>query len=425
MNFFAHWFGTADPVAIYISLTAVVLGFYTAWTIGANDVANAMGTSVGSGTLKYYQAILIAGIMEFAGAVLAGSHVTNTIRKGIIDPQLFAGDPSVLILGMLAVLLAAALWLHFSTWFGLPVSTTHSIVGAVLGFGIYACGISQIQWSAVFRIATSWVISPVVGGLFAYFLFRFIRWRILTVDDPGRATLRIAPIFAGLTVGILVLATIYEGLHNLHLNFTLIHALLIAGLAAVACWGIFFFVIRAKGQHRFRDIGKVESVFMALQVMTAAYVAFAHGANDVANAVGPVAAVVMMTTKGVVITSTAVPLWILVLGGLGIVVGLATWGYKVMRTIGKAITELTPTRGFCAEFATATVVLVCSKLGLPMSTTHTLVGSVLGVGLARGLDAINLRVVSSIFSSWFLSLPAAGGLAIGIYYILAHYFLTP
>jgi len=419
MEFLSNWFGTADPTAIWTSLAAIGLGLYMAWTIGANDVANAMGTSVGSGTLKYYQAILVAGVMEFAGAVLAGSHVTNTIRKGIIDPQFFAADPQVLILGMLSVLLAAALWLHFATWFGLPVSTTHSIIGAVLGFGIFACGASQIQWKVVFHIAMSWVISPVAGGIFAYFLFRFIRRTILTARDPGRSTLLIVPIFAGLTVSILVMATLYEGLHNLDLDFSLSQSISISVLSGLAGWAIFFTVIRLRGQHTFRDTERVESVFKSIQVLTAAYVAFAHGANDVANAVGPVSAVVMMSTRGIVITQAAVPLWILVLGGVGIVIGLATWGYKVIRTVGHAITELTPTRGFCAEFATATVVLACSKMGLPMSTTHTLVGSVLGVGLARGLDAINLRIIRSIVSSWLLTLPAAAILTIGIYYILS------
>lgn len=421
LDIITTWLGTTSPVAIWMSLAAIALGLYTAWTIGANDVANAMGTSVGSGTLKYYQAIIIAGVMEFAGATLAGSHVTNTIRKGIIDPQFFASDPQALALGMLAVLLATGIWLHFATWLSLPVSTTHSVVGAVLGFGIYACGIGHIQWAAVGKIVMSWVVSPLTGGLLAYLLFRFIRWRILNAHDPARATLLIAPPFAGITVAILTVATIYEGLHNLHLDFTLPQAILISLVTGTAGWAAFYLAIRKRSPAIRRNSEKVESVFMALQVMTAAYVAFAHGANDVANAVGPVAGVIMMMTKGVVASQTAVPLWILVMGGIGIVIGLATWGYKVMRTIGKAITELTPSRGFCAEFSTATVVLVCSKMGLPMSTTHTLVGSVLGVGLARGLDAVNLKVIRSIFSSWLLTIPAAGGLSIGVYYLLQYF----
>ncbi|MBU1983362.1 inorganic phosphate transporter, partial [bacterium] len=325
MEFLSLWLGTTDPIAIWTCVAAVVLGLYMAWTIGANDVANAMGTSVGSGSLKYHQAILVAAVMEFAGATLAGSHVTNTIRKGIIDPQIFAGDPQVLILGMLAVLLASALWLHLSTFLGLPVSTTHSVVGAVVGFGIFACGASQIQWAAVLRIGMSWVVSPLVGGLLAFGLFHFIRRSILHSRDPAAATLRIAPPFAGLTVAILVLAIIYEGLHNLHLNFTLLQSLLIAIPAGGIVWAIFFFIIRKRSQIGLNDIDRVESIFVALQIITAAYVAFAHGANDVANAVGPVAAVIMMTTKGMVVAETSVPMWILVLGGIGILAGLATW----------------------------------------------------------------------------------------------------
>jgi len=419
MEFLSWWLGTTDPVAIWTSLAAVALGFYMAWTIGANDVANAMGTSVGSGSLKYRQAILVAAVMEFAGATLAGGHVTNTIRKGILDPQYFAADPQLLVLGMLSVLLASALWLHLATWLSLPVSTTHSVVGALVGFGIFACGVSQINWHALVRIAASWLVSPLAGGLLSFFLFVFLRRVILNTRDPIAATLRIGPILAGITVANLVLATIYEGLHNLDFDFSFWQALPLALAAGALGWGVFFFVIRRRGRKgKLRGMDYVESVFMILQIMTAAYVAFAHGANDVANAVGPVAAVIMMTTQGIVIAQTAVPPWILVLGGVGILAGLATWGYKVMRTVGKAITELTPTRGFCAEFSTATVVLVCSKLGLPMSTTHTLVGAVVGVGLARGLDSVNLRVVRSILSSWLLTVPAAGGLSVGVFYAL-------
>ncbi|MDD5089271.1 MAG: inorganic phosphate transporter, partial [bacterium] len=299
---------------------------------------------------------------------------------------------------------------------------THSVVGALVGFGLFACGPSQIQWSVLVHIAASWLISPLAGGLLAFLLFVFVRRVILNTRDPVAATLRIGPIFAGLTVANLVLATIYEGLDNLKLNLSFLQALPLALIAGALSWGVFYVVIRRQCRRRtLRGMDHVESVFMVLQIMTAAYVAFAHGANDVANAVGPVAAVIMMTTKGVVIAQTTVPPWILVFGGIGIIAGLATWGFKVMKTVGKAITELTPSRGFCAEFSTASVVLVCSKLGLPMSTTHTLVGAVVGVGLARGLDSVNLRVVRSILSSWLLTVPAAGGLSVGIFYLLNHF----
>jgi PiT family inorganic phosphate transporter len=417
MDLLASWLGTTDPFAMWLVAAAVVFGFYMAWTIGANDVGNAMGTSVGSGSLTFARAILVAGVMELAGAVLAGSHVTDTIRKGIIDPQLFGHEPALLVLGMLSVLLASAVWLHVATWLSLPVSTTHAVVGAVVGFGVFSRGFAAVEWNKVLEIAVSWVVSPLAGALFAYLLFRFIRRSILNAADPERATRRLAPLLAGLTVGIILLAVFYEGLKNLHLDLPLPRALAVSALSGLFAAGAFYLLIRRAGRTSFSQLGRVESVFMILQIMTASYVAFAHGANDVANAIGPVAAVVTIVQQGTVAAKSAVPLWILMFGGAGIVVGLATWGYRVMRTIGKSITELTPTRGFCAEFATATVVLFCSKMGLPMSTTHTIVGAVIGVGLARGLDAVNLKVIRSILSSWVLTVPVSALLTMAIYWL--------
>ncbi|RQV98199.1 inorganic phosphate transporter [bacterium] len=415
MEYLISWLGTSDPVVLGIAATAIIFGFYMAWNIGANDVANAMATSVGSGSLTYRQAIWIAAAMELAGAVLAGSHVTNTIRKGMIDVQLFAHDPQTLMLGMLAALLAAAVWLNIATLFGLPVSTTHSIVGAIVGFGLFIYGSTAIQWIKVFQIVLSWIISPLAGALIAYFLFVLIRKTILTARNTSRALLRLTPIFAGLTILLIVLATVYKGLKNLNLQLDTSTALFSSLTAGIIGAGIFYLYVSRRDGSRYDEIQNVERVFMVLQVATAAYVAFAHGANDVANAIGPMAAVFAIIQNGVIALKVPVPMWILLMGGVGIVIGLATWGYRVIKTVGKSITELTPTRGFSAEFSCATVVLVCSKLGLPVSTTHTLVGAVVGVGLAQGLGSVNLGVMRSIIASWLLTLPVAGGLTILIY----------
>ncbi len=418
MDLIASWLGVTHPVYLGVALAAVVFGAYMAWTIGANDVANAMATSVGSGTLTYRQAIVVAGVMEFAGAVLAGSHVTNTIRKGIVNVDLFQQDPQILMIGMLAALLAAALWLHAATLLGLPVSTTHSIVGAVVGFALLVYGMNAVNWGKVMQIILSWVVSPVAGGAVSYVLFRWIRRWILASEDPGRAMQIFAPFFAALTSFIIVLSAIYKGLKNVNLTLGGGTAVLLAAAVFVVVFLAVLLYVRSRGIETYRDLTNVERVFMVLQAITAAYVAFAHGANDVANAIGPVAAVIATAGQGIVALKVQVPMWILVMGGGGIVIGLATYGYKVIRTVGTKITELTPTRGFAAEFAAATVVLAASKAGLPISTTHTLVGSVLGVGLAQGIDAINLKVVRSVIASWLLTLPIAAGLAMILFFLL-------
>lgn len=418
MDFLIQWFGTTDVTMLVISLIAVGFGLYMAWNIGANDVANAMATSVGSGALTYKQAVLVAAVMEFAGALLAGSHVTDTVRKGIVNVGLFENDPSVMIIGMLAALLAAAVWLNLATLFGLPVSTTHSIVGAIVGFGLIVMGTSAVNWNKIIQIVLSWLISPLAGGGIAYLIFRFIRKHILIVERPGKAVMKLAPFFTGITIGIIVLASIYKGLKNLHLDLPAGKAFFFAFIAGVIGYLIMFIFLRIRSRTHEVTRQSVEPIFTFLQILTAAYVAFAHGANDVANAIGPLAAIIATIQNGVVALKVEVPLWILFMGAFGIVVGLATYGFKVIRTVGAKITELTPTRGFSAEFAAATVVLSFSKLGLPISTTHTLVGGVLGVGLAQGLDAINLKVVRSILGSWLLTLPVAGILAIIFYFLL-------
>jgi inorganic phosphate transporter, PiT family len=401
-----------------IILVGVLIGgLYMAWGIGANDVANAMGTSVGSGALTLLGAIILAGVLEFAGAVLIGSNVTQTISKGIIDTSLFdvdgpwgADGPVFLAVGMLCALVAAAAWLHIATHFGLPVSTTHSIVGAVLGIGLVSFGISGVDWGKMLQIMGSWVVSPLLGGLLAFLSFFAIRRFILDAADPVAATIRTSPYLVGFVVMLLVLSFIYKVLANRVDAPPVLVAFAAAGsaglVAGVLASALTRNMVPAPGMSPYQF---VERVFGLLQIATACFVAFAHGANDVANAIGPVAAVVSLSQVGFasVPQTVGVPLWVLVLGGGGIVLGLATLGYRVIATIGKEITEITPTRGFSAEFGAAATVLLASSLGLPISTTHTLVGAVIGVGFARGIGALNLRVIRNIVNSWVATVPVS------------------
>ncbi|MDQ7063400.1 MAG: anion permease [candidate division KSB1 bacterium] len=398
---------------------AVAAGLYMAMNIGGNDVANAMGTSVGSGALTFKQAILVAAIFEFAGAVLVGSHVTNTIRKGIVAPEAFANHPELLMYGMLAALLAGGLWLQLATALGLPVSTTHSIVGAILGFGIISGGgVNTVAWSKVATIVMSWVISPVMGGLIAFFMFTLVRKSILLKKNPAAPTKRLAPFLIALVIFILVLSFIYKGLKNLHLDLPLGQAVLFAFIAATGAGLLAHFTLPSLERRMNGELKFVERIFRDLQILTACYVAFAHGANDVANSIGPLAAILNIMKTGSVAMKVQVPTWVLAMGGGGIVLGLAIWGRNVIETVGKKITEMTPSRGFSAEFGAATTVLVCSKLGLPISTTHTLVGSVIGVGFARGIAALNLRVIRNIVYSWIITMPVTGVITILLYKLL-------
>ncbi|MBW2508459.1 MAG: inorganic phosphate transporter [Deltaproteobacteria bacterium] len=409
-----------------MDLTTLILtvaslgGLYMAWTIGANDVANAMGTSVGSGALTLRGAIVVAAIFEFGGAMLVGGSVTDTIRKGIVDIQALGSDPMVMAIGMTCCLLAAALWLNLATYAGWPVSTTHSIVGAVVGFGVSAGGTGAVDWGMVGSIAASWIVSPVMGGVLGYALFVFIQRTILTAPDPVLAIKRWGPIFVFPIITILALSAMFKGLKPLRLDLALGPALILAlgiGLVcSLAAVPIFARFARTNSDAKGAALGRTEKVFMVLQVMTACFVAFAHGSNDVANAVGPLAAVFGAIKEGVTET-VQVPYRVLLIGGVGIVVGLATYGYKIMATIGKKITELTPSRGFSAEFAAATTIVVASKLGLPVSTTHTLVGAVIGVGFGRSIGAINTRVLRGIFASWFITVPFTALLASGLFVV--------
>lgn len=407
---------------------ATIFGFYMAWGIGANDVANAMGTSVGSGAITVRQAIIIAAIFEFSGALIAGGNVTNTIRNGIIDSSVMAGKPEILVLGMLAALLAAAIWLTIASWRGWPVSTTHSIVGAVIGFALAAAGTEAVAWFKVLQIASSWVISPVLGGAISFMLMMSIRRLILDTDQPFQSARRWGPIYVFLVGFFISLVTLFKGLKHLNFEMTasmsFVAALLFGGLLALLGWNMIRKVQVDPAADRNFHFYSVEKVFTPMMVFTACAMAFAHGSNDVANGIGPMAAVVgIVQSGGVVVAESTIPLWILVLGGAAIVIGLATLGYRVIQTIGTGITELTPSRGFCATLAAAATVVLASRTGLPVSTTHIAVGAVIGVGLARGIGAIDLRVIGGIAVSWVITLPAGGLLAALIYLLLHEIFL--
>jgi PiT family inorganic phosphate transporter len=393
-----------------------------AWGIGANDVANAMATSIGSGALTIRKAIIIAAIFEFTGAVLAGGEVTSTIRSGIIDSSFVVNEPELLIFGMLAALLSAATWLLIASRQGWPVSTTHSIVGAIVGFSVVAFGMASVEWGKVGTIVASWVISPLTAGFFAYIIFNSIQWLILTRPDPLVRARKYAPFYVFLTVALISLVTIFKGLSHVGLELTATQSYLISfSLAAMIALISRFFIMRIKVDKRAEKkfhYATVERVFGLLMVVTACSMAFAHGSNDVANAIGPVAAVISVAQSGVVGTESSLSIWILFLGGAGIVLGLATFGRHVIATVGGRITNLTPTRGFSAELAAASTIVLASGTGIPISTTHTLVGAVLGVGMARGISAINLGVVGRIFVSWIVTIPAGALLTVMIFYVL-------
>ncbi|MCG6966753.1 MAG: inorganic phosphate transporter [Chromatiaceae bacterium] len=406
---------------------AIIFGLYMTWGIGANDVANAMGTSVGSGAITVKQAIVIAAIFEFAGAFIAGGSVTATIRKGIIDPSAIAGSPELLVYGMLAALLAAAIWLMVASYRGWPVSTTHSIVGAIVGFAVAGIGMDAVNWGKIGQIVASWLVSPLIGGVIALVLMLSIRKLILNAENPFARAKTYGPFYVFLVGFIVSLVTMFKGLKHLKLEFSTAEsfiAALVFGLV-VAFIGRLMINRVQVDENADRDFhyASVEKAFVPMMIFTACAMAFAHGSNDVANGIGPLAAVIsIVDSGGEVAQKAALPIWILLLGGVGIVVGLATMGWRVMATIGTKITELTPTRGYCATLAAATTVVLASKTGLPVSTTHIAVGAVMGVGLARGLGALDLRVIGNIVVSWVVTLPAGGILAAIFFFIFKGVF---
>lgn len=464
----------------------LVIGFYMAWNIGANDVSNAMGTSVGSGALTLRRAVLCAAVLEFCGAFFVGGNVSETMQRGIIDPNMFMKEPLILVLGMCAALLGTSLWLQVASYFGWPVSTTHAIVGSILGFGGIVGGSEAILWGEVASIGMSWVLSPLLSGIIAYLIFSYIQRKILYALNPIQSTRQQMPFFFFIVFATFSMSLIFNGLENLNLEISFVQALFISLSVGGAAGVLSYFIIRRKPipsdfitptpsrhtpqtvisldkamkhlqrvrvasdeethtqvshlLHQVKDLSKkireetsfssrtseynfVEKMFVYLQILSACYVAFAHGANDVANAIGPIAAVLDILKTGMISQASPIPPWLLALGGVGIVIGLATWGWRVIETVGKKITELTPSRGFCAEFGAATTILIASKLGLPISTTHCLVGAVIGVGLAKGLSALNLNMLTEIVLSWVITIPASAVISILCFYGLKCIFI--
>jgi len=402
------------PQEYYVLIVGYIFGFYMAWNIGANDVANAMASSVSAKAITIRQAIFLAGILNILGAVFIGSHVTNTIRKGIVSTEVLT-DPHLALIGALSALLAAAIWVSFATWKSLPVSTTHSIVGAMIGFGIMAGGFSVINWGKLAAVVISWVISPVFSIVIAFFMFKIIVKLILSKNDTFTHALKLSPFFIGATFFVIVLSFLFKTPFGKKLAFGPYAALLVAFILA-----ILFGLGGMKALKWFIKERKngAEAIFKRIQVGTACYVALAQGANDVANAIGPLAVIYFLVKTGSVGAMVPVPVFLLLFGGIGIACGIAMAGHRVMETMGKKITTLSNTRGFCVEFATATTVLVASKMGLPVSTTHAAVGGVLGVGLARGVEAVNFGIIYKIMLYWILTVPAAAVTSMVIFKIL-------
>ncbi|MCH9612078.1 MAG: hypothetical protein S4CHLAM102_05610 [Chlamydiia bacterium] len=469
-------------IEIFLVILALVIGFYMLWNIGANDVANAIGTSVGSGALTLRRAVVLAAILEFAGAFLVGSNVTKTIQKGIVDPSNFANDPMIFVLGMLGSLLSVAIWLQIATYYKWPVSTTHAIIGAIIGFGIVIGGAKTIEWHIVGSIVLSWIISPAMSGIIAYLIFRLLQRQIFFSMDPVTKSRRLLPYLVFIVFFTFIMS---GGANGIRVFKFYISPGSLIWFALAFSFGTFLIAqLIASRSHRYpkeevltrkhcshqlhhlrkvrknlflsrltqkrenseqigkmldevdtliqevekkcsftrnvsTDLQRVEQMFSGLQILTACFVAFAHGANDVANAIGPVAAVIQIIRHPEMIGAHAqTPLWLLAFGGIGIVIGLTTMGWRVVETIGKKITELTPTRGFSAEFGAATTILIASKIGLPISTTHCIVGAVMGVGFARGISGINIRTLRDIFMSWVITIPMSAIASILIYYLL-------
>ena len=422
----------SDVISQYgflLLIMACFFGFFMAWGVGANDVANAMGTSVGARAITIKQAIIIAMVFEFTGAWLAGGEVTSTIRSSIIDIESAGFDdrPELLIFGMLSSLLAAGIWLVVASKYGWPVSTTHSIIGAIIGFAVVGISADSVMWGQVLEIVASWIISPVFSGTIAFILFLSVEKLVLSREDPLKYAKKFVPYYMFLVGFVIAMVTLVKGLSHVGLEVTFSQSAFLALAFALLTVIIGIFLLR---RLRLPDsdlptaqMQSVERVFGVLMIFTACSMAFAHGSNDVANAIGPLAAInSVIANNGAFEAESALPVWILLLGGFGIVTGLAMWGHRVIRTIGKNITELTPSRGFAAEIAAATTVVIASGTGIPVSTTHTLVGAVLGVGLARGMSALNFSVVGRIFLSWIVTLPAGAILSIVFFFIFKGIF---
>ena len=422
----------SDVISQYgflLLIMACFFGFFMAWGVGANDVANAMGTSVGARAITIKQAIIIAMVFEFTGAWLAGGEVTSTIRSSIIDIESAGFDdrPELLIFGMLSSLLAAGIWLVVASKYGWPVSTTHSIIGAIIGFAVVGISADSVMWGQVLEIVASWIVSPVFSGTIAFILFLSVEKLVLSREDPLKHAKKFVPYYMFLVGFVIAMVTLVKGLSHVGLEVTFSQSAFLALAFALLTVTIGIFLLRRlrlpDSDQPTAQMQSVERVFGVLMIFTACSMAFAHGSNDVANAIGPLAAInSVIANNGAFEAESALPVWILLLGGFGIVTGLAMWGHRVIRTIGKNITELTPSRGFAAEIAAATTVVIASGTGIPVSTTHTLVGAVLGVGLARGMSALNFGVVGRIFLSWIVTLPAGAILSIVFFFIFKGIF---
>jgi len=396
------------------------IAFYMAWSIGANDVANSMATAVGSKAITFKQAVIIAGILSFVGAVFVGPHVAETIKGKIINVDIIS--PEILLFGFISSLLAAAIWVTLSTWKEMPISTTHSIIGAMMGFGLIAGGISLVNWAKVGSVAASWVLSPLVGCVLAFIVFKIIVKLIFSKENPVESAKIIGPFLIGVTALLITSSLLLKTSLGERLNISDYEGLLIATFVAVFTTLIGIVLLRKIEAKSVEDYKTVEGIFRKLQVITCCYVAFSHGANDVANAIGPVAGIIPLASTGELNPTAQIPIALLALGGFGIAIGCITWGRRVMETVGKKITNLNHTRGFSVEFAAATTVLVASKLGLPISTSHTVVGAVIGVGLARGLESVDITVIKKIIVSWILTLPAAALISVVIFICLINIF---
>jgi len=409
-----------DTTLLLIIGGSGAIAFYMAWSIGANDVANSMSTAVGAKAITFKQAVIIAGVLNLVGAVFVGSHVTDTVRKGIVDVT--GIETHILLLGFVASLLAAAIWVTLSTWKEMPISTTHSIIGALMGFGLIAGGTSSVIWGKIGAVAASWVLSPISGCILAFIIFKIIVKLIFSKERPVKSAKIVGPVIIGFTAFLIVSSLFLKTSLGDRVGTSDIEILLFAGFISIIIGLIGIFLLRKIDDTKVEDYTTVEGIFRKLQIITSCYVAFAHGANDVANAIGPVASIIPLA-QGLDIGGTVeVPILLLAIGGFGIAIGCMTWGRRVMRTVGGRITSLTNTRGFSVDFGAATTVLIASKLGLPISTSHTVVGAVIGVGLARGLEAVDLSIIKKIIISWLLTLPVAAGTSVVIFLILSVIF---
>lgn len=411
-----------DHSLLYL-IFAVILCFLMTWGVGANDLANVMSTTMGSKAVTVRQAMIIAVIFEFAGVFLGGAGVTETMRDGIINTSQLADQPLILIQGMLGVLFACTIWMNLASYLGVPVSITNALVGSMVGFGSLVLGHDHIHWDQVYHIAIGWVTSPLIAGVTAYGLFISIQQSIFVKNDPLERAKLYIPIYLFLVSSILTFITVFKGLHNfgIHLNVKQTLAVSLSSSIAITLMGMFFIKrIPEPAQIRRRErFLQVEKYFAVLMAMTACAMAFAHGSNDVALAVGPLSIIHSLVLHGnQPLDSISYPSWIILLGCIGVISGLLMYGRRVIETVGSSITALTPSRAFAATLSAASTVVVATSIGIPVSATQTLVGAVLGVGLARGIGALNLIVIRNIFTSWILTLPAASLLTILSYKII-------